>query len=100
MGRYALARSTSSPATHAHVGEARGTGLMLGLELVDPATGEADSDAALAVQRAALERGLILELGGRGDAVVRLLPPLNVSRRTMDQALEILDDALTVAGPS
>ena len=52
------------------------------------------------MQRAALERGLIVELGGRGDAVVRLLPPLNVTRRTLDQALEILDDALAVASGS
>jgi diaminobutyrate-2-oxoglutarate transaminase len=85
---------------HAHVGEARGAGLMLGLELVDPETGEADSDAALAVQRAALERGLILELGGRGDSVVRLLPALNVSRRTLELALGILDEALSVATPA
>ena len=46
------------------------------------------------MQRAALERGLIVELGGRHDAVVRLLPPLNVTRRTLDQALEILRDAV------
>jgi 4-aminobutyrate aminotransferase-like enzyme len=46
--------------------------------------------AAAAIQRAALERGLIFELGGRQDAVIRLLPPLNVSRETLDQALHIL----------
>ncbi len=79
------------------VAEARGTGLMLGIELVDPATGEPNPDAAGAVQRAALERGLIVELGGRGDSVVRLLPPLNVTRQTVDQALEILREALEVA---
>ena len=49
------------------------------------------------IQRGALERGLILELGGRHDCVVRLLPPLNVSRETVDQALTILEDALAAA---
>jgi diaminobutyrate-2-oxoglutarate transaminase len=79
------------------VAEARGAGLLLGIELVDPATGDPNSDAALTVQREALQRGLILELGGRGDSVVRMLPPLNVTRRTLDQAVEILHHALHVA---
>jgi diaminobutyrate-2-oxoglutarate transaminase len=80
------------------VAEARGTGLMLGIELVDRDTGAPNSSAAQAVQRTALERGLIVELGGREDAVVRLLPPLNVTRETIDQALAILREALTLAG--
>ena len=67
---------------------------MLGIELVDPATGAPNSHAAVAVQRAALERGLIVELGGRDDAVVRMLPPLNVTRATLEQALGILREAL------
>ena len=74
--------------------EARGCGLMLGLELVDPATGEPNPGAAAALQRAALRRGLIVELGGREDAVVRMLPPLNVTRRTIEQALAILQASL------
>jgi diaminobutyrate-2-oxoglutarate transaminase len=79
------------------VSDVRGLGLMLGIELVDPLTGEPDGDAARTVQRAALERGLILEVGGRQDAVVRMLPPLNVTRTTLVQAFEILDAALQEA---
>jgi len=78
------------------IGEVRGCGLMLGMELVD-SNGEPGSRVAAAVQRGAIERGLILELGGRGDCVVRLLPPLNVSRETVDQAVAILDGAFTDA---
>jgi diaminobutyrate-2-oxoglutarate transaminase len=77
--------------------EARGVGLMLGIEVADPETGAPDSDVARAVQRGALERGLIVELGGREDAVVRLLPPLNVTRETLDQALAILSAAFADA---
>jgi diaminobutyrate-2-oxoglutarate transaminase len=43
---------------------------------------------------AAARAGLIVELGGRDDAVVRLLPPLNVTRRTLDQALAALGEAI------
>jgi diaminobutyrate-2-oxoglutarate transaminase len=93
QGAYALAALQELARVHDIVSEARGVGLMLGLEIDDPGGGDAGR-LARAVQRAALERGLIVELGGRNDAVVRILPPLNVTRRTMDQALEILDAAL------
>lgn len=69
---------------------------MLGAEMIDPVTGSGDPQLARAIQRSSLERGLILELGGRDDCVVRLLPPLNVTRETMDQALDILADAIAV----
>ena len=93
QGAYALEALEELAERHAIVAEARGSGLMLGLELADPGTGAPAFDAAVAVQRAALERGLIVELGGRDDAVVRLLPPLNVTRRTLDQALDILRES-------
>ncbi len=93
LGEYSLAALATLATNHGIVGEVRGSGLMLGIELVD-ADGEPNSQAARAVQRGAIERGLILELGGRGDCVVRLLPPLNVTRQTLDQAFDILDAAL------
>jgi len=82
---------------HTVVGDVRGRGLMIGVELVDPETGTENGPLARAVQRLALERGLILELGGRHDCVVRLLPPLNVDRETVDDAVQILDSALADA---
>jgi diaminobutyrate-2-oxoglutarate transaminase len=94
LGAYALGVLEGFVRDHEIVGEARGSGLMLGIELVDGDTGEPNTGAATAVQRGAIERGLIVELGGRGNCVVRLLPPLNVSRETLDQAFEILDSVL------
>ena len=94
LGAIALEALSELAEEHEFVAEARGLGLMLGIELVDPATGAPNSHAAVAVQRAALERGLIVELGGRDDAVVRMLPPLNVTRATLEQALGILREAL------
>jgi diaminobutyrate-2-oxoglutarate transaminase len=94
LGSVALAQLSELADGCPLVAEARGTGLMLGLELIEPASGEPNANAAIALQRAALARGLIVELGGRNDAVIRLLPPLNVTRRTLDQALEIVREAL------
>lgn len=79
------------------VGDVRGVGLMLGVEIVEPGTSEPDGEGARRVQRAALENGLIVELGGRHDAVVRLLPPLNIARETLDVALGILERAFSLA---
>jgi diaminobutyrate-2-oxoglutarate transaminase len=67
---------------------------MLGMEIVDPLTGAPDPARAAAIQQAALRLGLIVELGGRGDAVVRLLPPLTIDHETAGLALEILTEAV------
>jgi diaminobutyrate-2-oxoglutarate transaminase len=80
------------------IGDVRGVGLMLGMEITDPRTGAPDPSRAAAIQTAALRRGLIVELGGRGDAVVRLLPPLTIDHDTADLALEILTEAVAAAG--
>ncbi|MDH6575021.1 diaminobutyrate--2-oxoglutarate transaminase [Kitasatospora sp. MAP5-34] len=84
------------------IGEVRGRGLMIGVELVDPA-GEPDRCGSLPpapqfaarVRAACFERGLILELGGRHDTVVRLLPPLVITDEQVESVLERLADAIT-----
>ncbi|MFI1521804.1 diaminobutyrate--2-oxoglutarate transaminase family protein [Kitasatospora cineracea] len=86
------------------IGDVRGRGLMLGVELVDPA-GEPDScgahpaDHAFAVRvrEACLARGLIVELGGRHDAVLRLLPPLTITDEQAEAVLDRLCDAVESA---
>ncbi|RZL03446.1 MAG: aminotransferase class III-fold pyridoxal phosphate-dependent enzyme [Rubrivivax sp.] len=82
---------------HAQIGDVRGRGLMIGMELIDPQKpspirGQAAGAPRLAsqLQRACLERGLILELGGRHGSVVRLLPPLTISEREVDLVAQIM----------
>ncbi|KUJ68599.1 2,4-diaminobutyrate 4-aminotransferase [Streptomyces albus subsp. albus] len=87
------------------IGEVRGRGLMLGLELVEPGTDAPEPGAprpsapalAAAVQRECLHRGLIVGLGGRDAAVVRLLPPLTVSDEQAEAVLDRLADAVEAA---
>ncbi|HKU29849.1 diaminobutyrate--2-oxoglutarate transaminase family protein [Arthrobacter sp. NyZ413] len=76
------------------VREVRGWGLMWGIELADPVTGRPAGDLARAVQRRALELGLMLECGGRDDCVVRLLPPLIITEEITDAACKLLLAAL------
>jgi diaminobutyrate-2-oxoglutarate transaminase len=51
------------------------------------------------VQARCLAEGLIVELGGRDDCVVRLLPPLNVDAEVVDLACSILVDAVDRTAP-
>lgn len=81
------------------VGDVRGRGLMLGMEIVDPSRNDgagrlvADGERARKLQRACLERGLIVELGGRHGATVRFLPPLINSEAEIDLVGQILYQA-------
>ncbi|MQY15365.1 Diaminobutyrate--2-oxoglutarate aminotransferase [Streptomyces sp. RB5] len=102
LGRRMITALRALAADHPCVGDVRGRGLMLGLELVDPDRGDAPHPhapaLAAAVQRACLDRGLIVELGGRHDSVVRLLPPLTITEEQTAAVLDRLADALTAAG--
>lgn len=76
------------------VDDVRGAGLLIGIELRDPA-GATPGATAATVQRACLDAGLIVERGGRSGRVLRPLPALNVGSAVMDRALEILGEAVT-----
>ncbi|WP_407836932.1 diaminobutyrate--2-oxoglutarate transaminase family protein [Streptomyces sp. DSM 116496] len=82
---------------HPCVADVRGRGLMIGVELADPDTGEASPDLAVAVRQACLDRGLIVELGGRHSSVVRLLPPLTLTDEQAAAVLDRLADAIPAA---
>jgi diaminobutyrate-2-oxoglutarate transaminase len=89
-----VARALEPLSAHPAVREVRGLGLMWGVELVAPGDGRTAGRLAEEVQVRALRAGLILELGGRDDCVVRMLPPLNVTAEVMDIALAILTRAI------
>jgi 4-aminobutyrate aminotransferase len=80
-------------AKHAIVGEVRGLGAMLALELA-----EQSGDAAKAVTASARERGLVLLSCGLYGNVIRLLPPLSATDEELERGLAILEEALGDAG--
>ncbi len=80
------------------VGEVRGIGPMLALELVrDPATKEPAPELALSTLTGARERGLILLTCGLYGNVVRILVPLVASDEELARGLDILEEALVAA---
>ncbi|MEV0925590.1 diaminobutyrate--2-oxoglutarate transaminase family protein [Streptomyces spongiicola] len=114
LGARMLRRLQGLAAAHRRVGDVRGRGLMIGVELVQPHIGvpqagvpqagvpqagvpEADPVLAAAVQRECLRRGLIVELGGRHSGVVRLLPPLTLTDEQAEAVLDRFADSLEAA---
>jgi diaminobutyrate-2-oxoglutarate transaminase len=80
------------------VGDVRGLGMMAGMEIVKDRTAkESWPEMAKEIQVQALQRGLMVELGGRRDSVVRLLPPINIEPEQIECAGEILGEALGAA---
>ena len=93
QGGYALGRLREMAGRHRLIGEVRGLGLLMGVELVrDRATGARATDEAGQVMYRALSRGLNFKLT-MGN-IVTLTPALTITRAEMDQALEILDECL------
>jgi alanine-glyoxylate transaminase/(R)-3-amino-2-methylpropionate-pyruvate transaminase len=83
---------------HPLVGDVRGMGLMLGVELVQDRESRIPARAATThVLEAAKEMGLLVGRGGLDGNVLRIKPPLCITSEDVDYALEVLDRALTQA---
>ncbi|MDR3741106.1 MAG: acetyl ornithine aminotransferase family protein [Terracidiphilus sp.] len=96
VGTAIKARLEGWKKTHPTVGDVRGRGLMIGVELVkDKATREPAAAIRNRVEALAFERGLIIL--GCGENTLRLCPPLIISEDEAMVALDILEDALTAA---
>jgi len=82
---------------HRLIGDVRGRGLMIGVELVrDRTTKERAGDERDAVVNAAFRRGLLVL--GAGKNAIRFSPPLVLTRAEADTAVRIFDEALTEVG--
>jgi 4-aminobutyrate aminotransferase len=93
IGDYMMDRMREWPARFRHVGEVRGLGLMLGIEMVrDRDTRERAPDLRDRIENLAFERGLLVL--GAGPNAIRLSPPLIISKDQADVALEILEECL------
>jgi 4-aminobutyrate aminotransferase/(S)-3-amino-2-methylpropionate transaminase len=95
LGDRALARMRAWQDRHPHVGDVRGVGAMVAMELVtDRATREPARTMTNDVLRYCHARGLVLLKAGLYDNVIRLLFPLTISEQELDRGLDIMDEAL------
>ena len=99
VGEYCLNRLLDIQSRHPSIGEVRGIGLMIGIEFVaDRETRQPDEALRDRVVDFAFERGLLTL--GCGKSVIRVSPPLCITRDEIDQGLAILDEAITLAEKS
>jgi 4-aminobutyrate aminotransferase len=95
VGEHAMVLGRQLQDRHEIIGDVRGKGLLIGLELVaDRETKQPANDAADALLYRCLERGLSFKV--TSGNVATLSPPLVTTRAEIDQAFAILDEALTV----
>lgn len=102
--RQFMARLGNLQERYEAIGDVRGRGLMIGIEMVDtkgardqlghyPAAGE----LAAAIQQKCFQNGLIVEVGGRRSSVIRFLPPLIISEYEAEVVLDIFEKSLAEA---
>lgn len=90
---HAFTRLGDLQERHGTVGEVRGLGLMIGVELVG-ADRTPDPKAFQAIASYAVDHGLVILNCGPDGNIIRFVPPLNVSIDDLDAGINILDDAL------
>ncbi|TAJ50327.1 MAG: 4-aminobutyrate--2-oxoglutarate transaminase [Herbiconiux sp.] len=91
------ARLEELRSTDPRIGDVRGRGAMLAIELVDPATKAPDAALAARVAAAAHAQGLVLLTCGTYGNVIRFLPPLTIGDALIADGLDVLRDALAAA---
>jgi 4-aminobutyrate aminotransferase len=100
-GRQFLAGLRALQIRHPAIGDARGLGLMVAIELVRPGEGDGrvpDPELTKRVQAEAFARKLILLTAGSYANVVRIIPPLVTTTAEVDRAIAIIDESLVAAG--
>ena len=95
LGARVMERARGWQAARRRLGDVRGRGLMIGLEMMNG--GRSDPGYTKRVQRAALERGLLILNCGVDENVIRLIPPLTMTDSELDQGLDILEASLAAA---
>jgi 4-aminobutyrate aminotransferase/(S)-3-amino-2-methylpropionate transaminase len=98
VGEYMKGRLDELAERYERIGDIRGIGLMIGLELVkDRYRKVPGTEEAQRVQQNALGRGLLISRVGRYGNVIRMSPHLVTTREQADTGLEILEDSLKSA---
>ena len=97
VGGYLKDRLVKMAQENPGVGEVRGRGLMLALELVGP-DGEPNPPAAVRFLQACRERGVLVGKGGINANAIRISPPLTITREAAGEAADIFEEALAEIG--
>ncbi len=95
IGGHAMDFLREMQERHRCIGDVRGLGLMIGVEFVDD-NGNADRQRLKRIMDLCLDRGLVLLDAGVDKNIIRLAPPLIITKEEMTRGLAILDEAVRV----
>ncbi|MFE9104936.1 4-aminobutyrate--2-oxoglutarate transaminase [Actinomadura geliboluensis] len=93
IGEIMLPRLRELAAAHPAIGDVRGRGAMIAIELVRPGTKDPDPDLTARVARRCHERGLLVLTTGTYGNVLRFLPPLVIPEELLVEGLDVLAEA-------
>jgi 4-aminobutyrate aminotransferase len=93
LSEHAFSRWNEIKDRHRIVGDVRGLGLMIGIELVTEGN-EPDIEAFGAIGQYAFDAGMFILNCSPDGNVIRFVPPLNVSDEDLDRGIDILEDAI------
>lgn len=95
LGSWAMGQLRDMAERHEIIGDVRGKGLMIGVELVtDRETREPAPSQAAEIRRLCRERGVLIGVGGQKSNVLRIQPPLTITRDQLAHALTTVEEAL------
>jgi len=93
QGNYIIHRLQEFAEKHPIIGDVRGKGLLLGMEIVkESSTREPDHEAARQILLKSWRRGVLLQMVG--ESTLRMCPPLIIGRELIDSSLDILESAV------
>ncbi|KKK35087.1 2,4-diaminobutyrate 4-aminotransferase [Salinicoccus sediminis] len=103
-GAYFMKKLNEIQTDMSSMGDVRGRGLMMGIEIINPkarpdqiGSYPAAPELASKIQQECFKRGLILEVGGRNGSVIRLLPPLIITKEQIDEVLMRFHESIKTA---
>jgi len=94
MGEYAMGRVLEMKSRKKGIGDARGLGLMIGVEFIKE-DGGPDRERLETVMKKCLEAGLVIIECGVDKNIARIMPPITITREEMDMGLGIFEEALS-----
>ncbi|MBD3193218.1 MAG: aminotransferase class III-fold pyridoxal phosphate-dependent enzyme [Candidatus Heimdallarchaeota archaeon] len=95
LGKHFLTRLKPLEQKSAVVGEVRGRGLMIGIEIVeDKETRKAGPEICKQIRDVMFKKGIIIEIGGHYNNVLRFLPPLVITKKLADKGIDIVLSAI------
>jgi 4-aminobutyrate aminotransferase/(S)-3-amino-2-methylpropionate transaminase len=94
LGELMLGRLRTLQAQHPQIGDVRGRGGMVAIEIVRPGTVEPDAAEAARISKACHQAGVITLTCGTFSNVLRLLPPLVISESLLVEALDVLAESV------